>query len=308
MSFFNRQLYKQKPAAWGPPSEVQSSIFANAERAGIDPAPIKQISCFWEKAGTPRNLISGLEGDGAVTWINGKASITNAQKIRFYNMSLAPGDHNKITFFLNATAPVRQDDVVRQIFGYGVSDGLRAQFTAYQSYTVDNRFAFEASENPLTYFTHTFRPELFVIRGIPTSSTDVNYMVFNKNQKAEYTRSYATSLTWDNSTIGDSATMRNVRDPGAFEELRLFLFYKGILTDSQIAHLSDNPYCLLHRIAPVFYSLPTGTVLPVPVNLAGEPGLNSITWTWQSGYLELRTSEEDVVRTSDLEIIKLENE
>jgi hypothetical protein len=45
-----------------------------------------------------------------------------------------------------------------------------------------------------------------------------------------------------------------------------------------------------------------------PISLVGTPTANSITWTWESGYLELRTSEEDVVRTSDLEIIRLENE
>ena len=34
-------------------------------------------------------------------------------------------------------------------------------------------------------------------------------------------------------------------------------------TDSQIAQLSDNPYYLLHRVAPVFYSVPGGGVLPI---------------------------------------------
>ena len=37
---FLRQLYKQKPSAWGPVSSVQASIFKNAERIGIDRASI----------------------------------------------------------------------------------------------------------------------------------------------------------------------------------------------------------------------------------------------------------------------------
>lgn len=32
--------------------------------------------------------------------------------------------------------------------------------------------------------------------------------------------------------------------------------FNVVLSDSQIAHLSDNPYFLLNRVAPVFYSIP----------------------------------------------------
>ena len=41
-----------------------------------------------------------------------------------------------------------------------------------------------------------------------------------------------------------------------------FMLFNTVLAASQIAYLSDNPYFLLNRIAPVFYSVPGGGVLP----------------------------------------------
>ena len=42
----------------------------------------------------------------------------------------------------------------------------------------------------------------------------------------------------------------------------LFIFH-SVLSPAQIYHLSDNPYGLMHRVAPVFYSVPDGGVLPI---------------------------------------------
>jgi hypothetical protein len=44
---FLRRLHKQPPAAWGPASEVQASIFKNAERAGIDKSFVLSAMPLW---------------------------------------------------------------------------------------------------------------------------------------------------------------------------------------------------------------------------------------------------------------------
>lgn len=59
MSFVNRQLYKQKPQAWGPVSSVQASIFKNAEKIGIDPSLFDCLFPIWDKVGLPRNYVTG---------------------------------------------------------------------------------------------------------------------------------------------------------------------------------------------------------------------------------------------------------
>src|SRR6056297_1633631 len=47
MSFFLRQLWKQKPQAYGPVSAVQRDIWMNAERCGIDPGSIVLYLPMW---------------------------------------------------------------------------------------------------------------------------------------------------------------------------------------------------------------------------------------------------------------------
>src|SRR6056297_2770382 len=47
MSFFLRQLWRQKPQAYGPVSAVQRDIFLNAERVGIDPGSIALYLPMW---------------------------------------------------------------------------------------------------------------------------------------------------------------------------------------------------------------------------------------------------------------------
>jgi len=42
-------------------------------------------------------------------------------------------------------------------------------------------------------------------------------------------------------------------------------------------------YPPLKRLAPVFYSLPGGAIIPTPRNLAGVAYSDHIVWTWEAG-------------------------
>ena len=47
MGIFLRKLWQNKPKQWGPFSVVQSALFHNLERIGIDPQSCKLAMCFW---------------------------------------------------------------------------------------------------------------------------------------------------------------------------------------------------------------------------------------------------------------------
>jgi hypothetical protein len=269
--FFLRQGHKQKPRQYGPPSEVQSSIFANAERAGIDPGSIALLFPCW---GPGDQFNYGSLGD-----ICSNDGVFSNGVLRFQ-------DTDGLYFpTLQTTAPVTI--VVRM-----------------------NVINLNNNQTRLVKYNNTYESVIYYNQNLPTYRYFFfpNYGAFNSGinieAKGETTETFrvqsdgVSGCDFDYYSDGDFVVSHNVSTGGYQTRLNNFFTISGVdgiidlfsatiyqcaLSDSQIAHLSDNPYFLLHRIAPVFYSLPTGTVLPVPVNLAGSPGLNSITWSWQSG-------------------------
>lgn len=63
-----RQLWKQKPQAWGPFSAVQSALFHNAEKIGIDPADILIAVHGWAPGSIQNYAQSRIQVDaGSIT-------------------------------------------------------------------------------------------------------------------------------------------------------------------------------------------------------------------------------------------------
>src|SRR6056297_904694 len=75
MSFFLRQLWRQKPQAYGPVSAVQRNIFLNAERCGIDPGSIALYLPMWGPGDQVDYIGNGL-------FVNEGAAFTN-NSLRF---------------------------------------------------------------------------------------------------------------------------------------------------------------------------------------------------------------------------------
>ena len=68
---FLRQSYKQKPKQWGPVSAVQSALFHNLERMGIDPQTCQLALPMWERTGGIAHNYA-KNNDGVITspeWI-----------------------------------------------------------------------------------------------------------------------------------------------------------------------------------------------------------------------------------------------
>ncbi len=263
---FLRQSYKQKPQAWGPVSEVQASIKKNAERVGIDPGNIYRYFPFW----TPGkqldyvNLVSttgsavfkknGLENINLVCPNDFVFSNETGWAI-FSQTYIASGDAS------GSTSP---DFLYSYTGGHGITIEIKGwgnvlRILDYHSYAgriMESTISFE--DNDRTWCYHN--------KGTSLANLWVNGRIDTTNT----------------SSRGNGGSYRDITLGASVWRSKYLLILKQA-KDSQIAYFSDNPYFLLHRVPPTFYSMPTGSVLPTPVNLAGVPGLNSITWTWESG-------------------------
>jgi hypothetical protein len=292
MSFFNRQLYKQKPQAWGPVSEVQSSIFANAEQIyGIDHKIIGFAMPFWGP---------GKQMDYAN--VNQYAPTSNPV---FKNNAL---DFDGVDDYINIGTPnwmggQTTDNPIS--ITVGVTAGSNLQFTNKSSGNLTNSvqitlsstaivWGFWGSDSSNVNFIRQLSPDggLNAIYNVLTCTYDgsksVSGLKVFRNSRLLSTEDQILS-TYTGMTAEEDYTIQavwvghNIHESYADGSLTHFEVYTAELPASTIALLHDNEFGLYHRIPPVFYSLPTGSALPVPVNLAGSPGLNSITWTWQSG-------------------------
>ena len=100
-----RQQHKQKPQAWGPFSAVQSALFHNAERIGIDPAKIALAMPMWNP-GDQFDYANRYEfsANGA-TFQNGSTYIDSAQSLSLSDTTL----HDRISSSFLLLTSVRID-------------------------------------------------------------------------------------------------------------------------------------------------------------------------------------------------------
>ena len=269
---FLRQLYKQKPSAWGPVSSVKASILKNAEKIGI-PAPKAAFPLF-EGSGYPRNYMSGevgtLYGSTAPLWTvgpQGMELVWQANNTGFMFSTgiegMTYGSNDKWSAFAIARAPGSSVNPILspgQITGsYWHSLGIRYGVTAnpYVVLEVDAYATASTSQvnNNLFYnisigsanYSNTYRKAWAGINGTVTvkenTSTATNRSLIDRLGLGIYA---------DSSPVGYTPII-NIA----------FLWPTWAMPDSVFYFLNNNPYFLLHRVPTVFYSVPGGGVLPI---------------------------------------------
>ena len=252
MSFVNRQLYKQKPQAWGPASAVQASIFKNAERVGIDPVLLKCVMPFWSPGNQfdySANIFHTISGnpifdkksivfDGSGDYISANSIATRLSDGRYHGAlmikiipkSLPPSER----YFLS----MRRDDNSRWYMKHNASSLLVGWNTATTYSTGETLLIGQSELLTLTWnapFVGLYRGENLV-----WSISDTN------------------SLAPNNFAISALSSVPTNTNYHANQAVDIVFVFDIGLDASQIAYIADNPYFLLPRVPTVFYSVPGG--------------------------------------------------
>lgn len=267
MSFVSRQLYKQKPQACGPVSSVKASMLKNAEKIGI-PAPKAAFPLF-EGSGYPRNYMSGevgtLYGSTAPLWAigpQGMELVWQASNTGFMFSTgiegMTYGSNDKWSAFALARAP---GSSISPILSPGQTTGsywhslcirYGVTYNPYVTLEVDAYARASTSQvnNNLSHnisigganYSNTYRKAWAGINGAVTVKENTS----TATNRALITR-LGLGIYADGSPVGYTPII-NIA----------FLWPTWVMPDSVFYFLNDNPYYLLHRVPPVFYSVPGG--------------------------------------------------
>ena len=257
MSFFNRQLYKQKPSAWGPVSAVQASIFKNAERMGIDPGSIALCMPMWGPGDqidyasniSTANLSEPVFNDNAISF-DGTDDAINTKM----SEGLQP-----LTIISTFRASLKDSNV---LFSHGIWNvgAFYVQFSNRPLLILSNGnyqyFSVNDAQSDNEYHTWSVYIAGAGLNGIYDTALYIDGKQITKDTKAKTTAPTAYTHPLH---IG---TVQNANTNNFIGKIKQFYAFRGKISYSQIAYLSDNPYFLLHRVPPVFYNVPGGGVLP----------------------------------------------
>lgn len=248
----SRGLWKGKPQAWGNVADVQSGLFHNAEKIGVDPASLKAAYPLWENAG---DIVHNY---GSVAGHNGTL------------ISGANWKDNTIssTTDYDAVEVSEAIDIVGSIGTILLSHRVTSSLPSYlyfayaESYTSYAFFIGGLNNSSLLYFSN-----------YSIYNTDVANEIKDGNLHqlgCTYTYNDSWSLFLDchkkcsgglgdvfSVTSGDKLHMFG-RDDATQRytagESGYCIFCSEILPDSVIAEIQDNPYQLWQPRTPVFYS------------------------------------------------------
>lgn len=251
---FLRQLYKQKPSAWGPVSAVQASMFKNAEKVGIAPESIALAMPMWcpgdqlDYAKLYQHTSSVAFDKNALSFSGSNQISLDASKLGVKVFTIVPCFRTKSTNpqCLYSECNTSSDMPVKALSLY--SDGTIQYLLRRVDSTVEVNIyskgpSVRDGKNHIVAATYDdgYDGHLYV---------DGRYIASDSGG--------AFSVTLNTFTVGSLVRTSTGSYFGGYYN-SLFIFH-SVLSPSQIYHLSDNPYYLLHRVPPVFYSVPGGAI------------------------------------------------
>ena len=249
---FLRRLYKQKPQAWGPVSAVKASIFKNAERAGIDPGSIALCMPMWGPGDQIDYAAYNLATNYGATFAKNAITVGSVSGQTIDTNRTYQELGNQYTIFLKS-------NVISQVTSAFLCGKHSTNSSGYSSgiyrSVTSNKYSYYP-ENGVTvdFLSGTFGERDFCITA--DGSTVKMYLEGNYNNQISNSASLCGTYSVKFGASWNT-TSRIIR-----QELHIAILFSLALAPSQIAYLSDNPYFLLHRVPPVFYSVPGGEVLP----------------------------------------------
>ena len=268
-----------KPPQWGPASAVQSAIFHNAERAGIDPGSIDTYFPFWERAGEFKKTINF--GNNSIqsiynyaNWVIGDGGAAAQVNPTDYPRALVyqtedfyPANLSEYTLII--TTQIKSPSTYQTFFGASPSENIGTGASADSIRTRQDRDDITTSNVDLT------KPTM--------------YCLSNKNGRKVYIdgkfRNSGSSRGLSFNSISPWALgARGYGTPTGLWYFYSYMLFTRALTDSQIAHIYEQPYALLYPVArPIFFDVGATPGPATPTNLQGTPSTDSILWTWEAG-------------------------
>jgi len=261
MAVFLNHNYLQKPEQYGSDGDVQSSIFKNAERVGIDPASIEIYAPLWNLSDnafidySKNRLYAGTLMGTSLTkisdfyrFVDGSAPLAGSiGRILVQDSTLIIRANLSQTNSLNTMIGGQSDNILAGGIEWGYKGSTKKIGVAY--YDGAARGWYESSAMAMSKMSN-YAVALNKSSGVAS---------FFENGKAFGTASTTTANIIYNSDTFDigHAHTTNLRFTG---DMALFSLFNVRLKDEIIAYLSDNSYYLLQRQAPVFYLLPGGGV------------------------------------------------
>lgn len=256
MSFL-RQLWKHKCEAWGPQKEVQSSLFKNAERIGIDPKSIALAMPMWN----PGNQIDYSRNRHIGT--NTSASFcNNALQFNGTSSNISIPNHPSLqlsnNFIVLQNINIFSQNRISQTFNkfsYTFSD--KHEVTAYNGVPAiyNNNNTWMDGGGSLTL---TLKKDICLLCNFKLSKIETYIDI---KTQAIKTTTVDIKQTANPFVIGCGLSTENSTTKDSFFTGLIYQtnIFSAELKSSQISLLSDNPYQLWNRVAPVSYFIPGGT-------------------------------------------------
>ena len=270
MSFFLRQLWKQKPQARGPVSAVQRDIRMNAEWCGIDPGSIVLYLPMWGPGNqidySRNNFLStnnGLEFQNNRT--NTSAYYGNGSKPLELNHTIDLANEEDYTIFFKFTLFDGYSSTLNNFIGrhdydnyLGVlgGDTIRLQDNGNNNY--ESNYSFDINTEYYFAYKQYGSGHLY--------ANDYEYFINGNSLNRGSGSSQPTPRFRINIIAGGYPTA----DYAHYGTVDLCSIIQSELKSSQIALLSDHPYILLHRpwvTPPIYVDLGGGTTVTQTTSL-----------------------------------------
>lgn len=271
MSNFLRALWKQKPPIRGPVEAVQRDIRLNAERVGIDPASISLYLPMWGPGDQQDyGIYASTATNYGTTFEKNKLSFNDD----YLSLPIAPMAANDYTIIININIhnTADNDGIISGQLGGNPKDGVLGVLIGGAS------LFYQTIGSSSPYLDAPITKDKDVQVCIAVNDTAYGYMLID-NEMKDQGQLVNTSLAATDTYVGRysvSGTLCRMI-------MSQCLIINSFLNATHRSLFSDHPYLLLQRNPQRTWFIPSGAGLPTPVNLAGSPGLNSITWTWQAG-------------------------